>query len=96
MLDQKRNSERPLFFAHVVLTKTLGAHKAREIRAMINRQLDLWERGMHAGLVEDALTESRAQEGHVERRAEEEEDCLACRFHITVLSGKLRQAFRRA
>ena len=41
MLDQKWNSERPLIFSHVVSTKTLGTHKAREIRARINLRLDL-------------------------------------------------------
>ena len=57
----------------------------------INRQLDLWERGTHAGLVRDALAEGRAQEGRVERRVEEEEDLLAHNIDITVLSGKLWQ-----
>ena len=55
MLDRKWNSEIPLVFAHVVLTKILGAHKAREIRARINRRIDLWERGIHADLVGDTL-----------------------------------------
>ena len=41
MIDQKWNSERPLVFAHVVLTKILGTCKAREIRVIINRRLDL-------------------------------------------------------
>ena len=53
MLDWKWNSKRPLVFAHVVLKKTLGTRKAREIRTRINRRLDLWERGMHACLVGD-------------------------------------------
>ena len=71
VIDRKWNSKRPLVFAHVVLTKTLDACKAREIRARIDRRLDLWERGSHAGLVRDALTEGRAQEVRVERRVEE-------------------------
>ena len=95
MLDQKWNSERPLIFSHVVSTKTLGTHKAREIRARIDSQLDLWERGMHAGLAGDALVEGRAQEDRVKRRVEEEEDFLAHSLHITVLSGKLLQVVRR-
>ena len=37
VLDRKWNSKRPLIFAHVVLTKTMGAHKARDIRARIDR-----------------------------------------------------------
>ena len=59
-LDQKCNYERSLVFAHVVLTKTLVAHKAREIWSRINRRLDLWDRGVHAGLVGGALVEVRA------------------------------------
>ena len=71
VLGWKWNSERLLVFDHVILTKTLGACKAREIQEIIDRRLDLWERGSHAGLVRDALTEGRAQEVRVERRVEE-------------------------
>ena len=35
------NSKRPLVFYHVVLTKTLGVRRAREIRARITRRMDL-------------------------------------------------------
>ena len=35
--------------------------------------------------------EVRAREGHIERRVEEEEYCLAHSFHSTLLSGKLWQ-----
>ena len=54
VLFRSWNSERPLVFAHVVLTKTLGVRRAREIRARITRRMELWKRGQHAGLVEDA------------------------------------------
>ena len=60
MLNRKMNSEIPLTITHVVLTKTLGARKAREIQARIDHQLDLWEWGIHAGLVGYALAEGRA------------------------------------
>ena len=60
MPDRKWNSKRPLVFSHVVLTKTLGDHKAREIRARIDRLLDLWERFINTGLVGNALLEGRA------------------------------------
>ena len=92
VLGRKWNSERPLVFAHVVLTKTLDACKAREIRARIDRRLDLWERGSHAGLVGDALTEGRAQEGRVERRVEEGGGILVSSFRSTVLLGNLHKA----
>ena len=96
VLDRKWNSERPLVFAHVVLTKTLGSRKAREIWARIDHQLDLLGRGIHACLVGDALAEVRSREGRVKRRLEEEKDCLARSFHSTVLLGNLRQAVRWA
>ena len=59
-------------FTHVVLTKTLGALKAREIWERVYRRLDLWERGIHAVLVGYVLEEVRSSKGHVERREEEE------------------------
>ena len=51
VLSWSWNSERPLVFAHVVLTKTMGVRQAREIRARITRRMDHWERGQHDGLV---------------------------------------------
>ena len=59
MLDWKWKSKIPLVFSHVVLTKNLGARKAREIRARINRRPDRYERGIHTDLVGDALAEGR-------------------------------------
>ena len=63
MLDKKWNSEILLVFAHMVLAKTLGACNTREIQSNIDHYLDLWERGIHAGLVDGVLSEVRAREG---------------------------------
>ena len=41
----------------------LGVCRAKEIQARITRQMDIWERGVHAGLVEDAEAEGSAREG---------------------------------
>ena len=90
------NSERTLVFAHVILTKTLGVRRAQEIRARITRCRDLWERGPHAGLIGDAKAEGAAREGRSASGGKEEDKAVARRFHKTVLSGKLWQAFRRA
>ena len=57
VLNGSCNSERPLVFSHLVLTKTLSVRRAREIRARITRRMDLWERGQHAGLMGDANAE---------------------------------------
>ena len=48
-----RNYERPLVFAHVILTKNAGSCQAKEIRVRISWRQDLWEAGIHDGLVED-------------------------------------------
>ena len=96
VLARNWNSERPLVFAHVILTKTLGVRRAREIRLRITRRMDLWERGLHAGLVGDAKAEGAAQEGRAASGGKEEDNAVARIFHKTVLSGKLRKAVRRA
>ena len=57
VLNRSWNSEIPLVFAHAVLTKTLGIRRAREIWTRITRRMDLWERGIHAVLAEDAEAE---------------------------------------
>ena len=88
------NSDRTLIFAWVVLTKTLGVRRAREIRAMITRQMDLWERGLHAGLVGDAEVEGAAREGRATSGGEEEDEAVARSYDYTVLNGKLMQAVR--
>ena len=72
MINRKWNSERTLVVAHVVLTRTLSACKAREIRARINRRLYHWEIDIYVGLVWDALEEGRAGVSRVDRRKEED------------------------
>ena len=54
VLIRSWNSKRTLLFSDIVITKTLGVRSAREIQTRITRQMDLWERGIHSGLVEDA------------------------------------------
>ena len=61
VLVRSCNSKRTLFFSHVVLTKTLGIRRAREIRERITRRMDIWGRVLHAGLVGDAEAEGAAR-----------------------------------
>ena len=96
VIDRSWNSKRPLVFAHVVLTKTLGVCRGREIWAQITRWKDLWERSLHAGLVGDAEAEGEAREGRSASGREEKEEVVARIYHDTVFSGKLRQDVRRA
>ena len=96
VLGRSWNSERPLVFAHVVLTKTLGVCQAREIRERITQRMDLWERGQYAGLVGDAKAEGSAREVRAASGGKEEDEAIARSCHDTLLSGKLRQAVRWA
>ena len=64
------NSDMPLVFAHIILTKMLGVCSAKDIRSQITRRMDLWERGLHAGLVGDAAAKGDAREGRVAREGE--------------------------
>ena len=41
----------------------LGVHRVQEIRARITRRMDLWDRGLHAGLVGDAEAEGATRVG---------------------------------
>ena len=90
------NSDRPLVFAHVALTKTLGIRQAREIQARITRPTNLFKGGQHAGLVGDAKAEGSALKGRAASGREEEDEAVAWSFHDTVLSGKLQKAVRWA
>ena len=50
----------------------LGVLKARVIRARVTRMMNLYERGLHVGLVGDAEAEGVAREGQAARGGEEE------------------------
>ena len=96
VIDQSWNSKRPLVFAHVVLTKTLGVCRARETRAHITRQMYLWERGIYAGLVRYYEAEGDAREGRAVSSGKEEDEVVSRSNHDRMLSDKLRHAVRRA
>ena len=63
VLVRSWNPKRPLFFAHFVLMQSLGLCRAKVIRAQITIRIDLWERGLHTGLVGDAEAEGASREG---------------------------------
>ena len=96
VLGRSWNSERPLVFSHVVLTKTLGICRAREIRVRITRRMDLWERGQHVGLVGNDEAEGVVQEVRAASGSKEEDKAIGRNYHDTVLSGKLRRSVCRA
>ena len=72
VLRKSWNSERPLVFYRVALTKTLGVHRAKEIRSRITWRMDLWERFLHTGMVGDAEAEEASREGRSSSGGEEE------------------------
>ena len=95
-LKRRCNSNRPLVFTNIILTKKLGVRRAREIRVRITSIMDLWERGLHIGLVGDAEVEGNVRDIRADGGGEDEDESIAWKFHRSVLSGKLRQAVCRA
>ena len=57
----------------------------------IIRQMDLWERGLHTGLVGDADVEGADREGRAASGGEKDYKAIARRYQDTVLAVKLRQ-----
>ena len=94
-LDLSWISDKPLVFAHVVLTKMLSFLRAKEIRDRITKKMDLWKRGLYAGLVGGDEAEGDARECRVAIGGEEEHEAVARSYHDTVMLGEIRQAVRR-
>ena len=80
VLDRSWNSEIPLVFAHIILKKTWGVCRAREIRARLTRRMEFWEKGLHAGLVGDAEAEGATRECRAASGGEEEEEEAVARI----------------
>ena len=57
------NSERPLVFAHIIITNMLGVRRAKEIQTQITRRMDLWERYLNTCLLGNAKAEWGARQG---------------------------------
>ena len=62
----------------------------------ITRQMNLWERDLHAGLVGDTEAEGDSREVRAASGGEEEDKTIARCYHDKVFSGKPSQAVRRA
>ena len=96
VLGRSWNSERPLVFVHVVLTNTLGVLRAKENIDRISKRMDLWERGLHAGLVGVAKAEGASREIRDASGEKDKDKAEASSYHNIVLYGKLGQAVRWA
>jgi len=57
------NLEKPLVFVAVILPRTTGVRSAKDIRLWINQQMDLWQQGNYAALVDDTEAEALARIG---------------------------------
>ena len=90
---RKWNSERPIIFAPIILRKTTGVYKARDIRTRITRRLNEWEKGNHAALVADTIDEALS---NIKSKTipPEESEVRARVFNSLLLSGRVREAVR--
>ena len=59
-------------------------------------RMDLWDRGLHTGLVGVTETERAAREGRTASGGEDKDEAIARSYHGTVLFGLLTQAVRWA
>ena len=57
--------------------------------------MEIWERGLHTGLVGNAEAEGAAREGKAASGGEEKYETLARSYPDTIFSGKLRQPVLR-
>ena len=89
--DRQWNSERPLIFATVVLQKTPGVRRAKDIRLRMTKRMDRWDQGCHTALVDD--TELEVLQKVSASRAPDDET-RARSFNARVLSGRLNSAVR--
>ena len=85
------NSNRPLVFEYTVLTKMLGIHYEWEIWERINQHMELWDKGLHKGLMRNLESEGASREVREvqESLMKEYKNGLDMDFHRTVLLGKL-------
>ena len=88
ILDWTWNYKIPVVFDNIILTKILSVCQVIDIQYMLSQIMDLWERGIHAGLMGDMGTEGVAHEGWAAQKEEDEED-LSWAFHSTALFKKL-------
>ena len=51
VLNRSYKNERNLIFSHAIIKKTLGVCRDRNISSIISSSMDLWYRGLHAGLL---------------------------------------------
>ena len=96
LLRRNCNSKRPLVFGHIVLMNMLGVRRSKEIWARITRHMDLRERDLHAGLVDDAEAEGADRDGRAANGVVDEDGAVASRYHEMIFSGKMRQAISQA
>ena len=89
--DRQWNSERPLVFASVILQKTPGVRRAKDIRSRLTKRMDLWDKGCHIALVDDTELEVLQK---VSATRPPDDDTRARSYNARVLSGRLNSAVR--
>ena len=90
--EGKWNSERPLVFFAVMLQRSPGVTRAKDIRAAIQQRLRMWQEAKYDALVDNA--ESIAWNNASTKPSATSEDSAARKFNAKVISGRLRQAVR--
>jgi len=62
-VDHKANSEKPLVFVSVILPKTTGVQMVKDICMQLMQQMNLWNHGCYAALINDTEAEALGRAG---------------------------------
>jgi hypothetical protein len=94
------NSERPLIFCAVILSRKSNVIRAATIRETIEKRLDLWDAGSYDGLVQEVLIAGKCgvagRNSHSWKEDGEVSESVTKKYNSMVLDGKLRGAVRFA
>ena len=87
----RQSSEREFLFTSLVLQRDKMVKKARDIRPMIARRLDMWESGQHRELLQEALRCDRQMKEAQTKMTSEHVERV---FNRLMLLGRVRAAMR--
>ena len=85
-------SDRLVVFSAVMLQRDKMIRKVRDIRKLLVRRLDMWERDEFDGLVQEATRCNRSMK--MKRKSDNSEDHVVKVFTRLMLQGKVRPAVR--
>ena len=96
--NRKYNYDPPLVFVHVIFPMPGTVRSSKDIRTRVHWRLVLWDKGQYSSLVGNMVTFSGVMGAgnQLQVSPEAREKHTAQALNCTLISGRLRQAERRA